>query len=675
MTVAFNYETAFSRTLGWITQAEQQRLRLSRVAIAGMGGVGGAHAVTLARLGIGRFRLADFDRFELANFNRQHGASMSTVSREKVEVIAAAVKDINPEAEVDIWRAGVGVSNTDAFLRDADLFIDGIDFFVLDVRRALFAEAQKQNIPALTAVPLGSGVAWLVFHPQGMSFDDYFGFSATSDADDYFRFLVGLSPAALHMRSLVDRSRIDLSGQRGPSTPMACMMCAGVAVTEGMKLLLGRQGVRAAPWHHQFDAHAGRFKSGRSWFGGRNPVRRLKINIVRRILATPLPPGPPAQLESASLAERVLDLARWAPSGDNEQPWHFEIRQGNSFRTILRAADPENPYEYAAGRPTWLAAGALLEALSLAANRFGATATFRAIETEDGSLAYDVTLDPTSQPTADPLGRFLETRSVCRTAFRFNRLSVREKDELAAAMPDGIALELFESPRQRFRMAMLNSDSTVLRMSIPQTYPVHARVFHFDTDQPDVGLPISSVPLDPVTRRLFRWTQHSAFRSDLMNRVLAGARMASLQADLWPGLASAGFFVLRATKPAPDDRKMDEREAWVTAGRTMMRFWLTAERLGLVIQPTFAPLAFAAHVKHGSLALGSLHRKGGALARKFEAMCGDPDAIVFIGRIGRPRTVLRTVRSLRRPLAELAKRPSETQHHPGRAAAVSLVGA
>ena len=53
-----------------MTRDEQRTLRGKRVAIAGLGGVGGLHLLTLARLGIGRFRLAEFDRFDLANFNR-----------------------------------------------------------------------------------------------------------------------------------------------------------------------------------------------------------------------------------------------------------------------------------------------------------------------------------------------------------------------------------------------------------------------------------------------------------------------------------------------------------------------------------------------------------------------------------------------------------------------------
>jgi len=70
----FDYKVAFSRNIGWVTEAEQSRLRSKRIAIAGMGGVGGGHLLTLTRLGVGAFNIADFDAFELANFNRQAGA-------------------------------------------------------------------------------------------------------------------------------------------------------------------------------------------------------------------------------------------------------------------------------------------------------------------------------------------------------------------------------------------------------------------------------------------------------------------------------------------------------------------------------------------------------------------------------------------------------------------------
>ena len=85
---SFSYEQAFSRNIGWVTEWEQSALRGMCVAIAGMGGVGGIHLLTLVRLGIGRFRIADFDTFDIVNFNRQAGATMDTIGRPKIDVMA-----------------------------------------------------------------------------------------------------------------------------------------------------------------------------------------------------------------------------------------------------------------------------------------------------------------------------------------------------------------------------------------------------------------------------------------------------------------------------------------------------------------------------------------------------------------------------------------------------------
>ena len=133
----FSYEEAFSRNLGWVTEWEQQALRFKRVAIAGMGGVGGFHLLTLARFGIGAFNIADCDNFELVNFNRQVGATLAAIGRPKVEVMAEMAWDINPELRIACFESGLTEANLDDFLAGVDLCVDGLDFFVLDIRRRL----------------------------------------------------------------------------------------------------------------------------------------------------------------------------------------------------------------------------------------------------------------------------------------------------------------------------------------------------------------------------------------------------------------------------------------------------------------------------------------------------------------------------------------------------------
>lgn len=287
MTIKFNYEEAFSRNIGWVTEHEQQTLRGKKIAIAGMGGVGGIHLLTLARLGIESFHIADLDEFELANFNRQIGATMNTINRPKVDVLREMALDINPQITFRNFPEGVTIKNIDAFLTGVDLYIDGLDFFVLDIRRKVFARCMELGIPAITAAPIGMGTGYLIFMPNGMTFDQYFRLQGLSSDEQQLNFLRGLVPKAFHHNYLVDPSRLDLKNQRGPSTAMGCQLCAGVIGTEALKILLKRGPIYAAPYYHQFDAYQRKWKCGCGWlpWGNRNPLEILKLYMGYRIFA------------------------------------------------------------------------------------------------------------------------------------------------------------------------------------------------------------------------------------------------------------------------------------------------------------------------------------------------------------------------------------------------------
>ena len=284
MSGLFAYEAAFSRNLGWVTQAEQTALRGKRIAIAGMGGVGGGHLLTLARLGVGSFSISDFDTFDLANFNRQAGAFVSSLGRPKAEVLAAMVADINPECELRVFGEGVSGGNLEDFLGGADLYVDALDFFAFDIRRAVFAACHRMGIPAVTAAPLGLGAAVLVFQPDGMSFEEYFQLEGCDEEEMAVRFLIGLSPAMLQFGYLADPSRVNLGERRGPSTVAACQLCSGLVATESLKILLGRGGVRSAPRGYQFDAYRNRLAKTWRPGGNRNPFQRFVIWIASRQL-------------------------------------------------------------------------------------------------------------------------------------------------------------------------------------------------------------------------------------------------------------------------------------------------------------------------------------------------------------------------------------------------------
>ena len=282
---AFSYDEAFARNLGWVTADEQRQLRGKRVAIAGLGGVGGVHLLTLARLGIGAFHLADFDRFEVTNFNRQSGATVSTLGEPKVEVLARMARDINPALDLRLFPDGVTSGNIGEFLQGVDVYVDGLDFFAFEARERTFAACHAAGIPATTVAPLGMGAALLNFMPGGMSFEEYFQLDGRDEIEKTVRFLVGLSPAMLQRRYLRDRRYVDFAARRGPSTAMACQLCAGIAATEVLKILLRRGKVHAAPMGVHFDAYRGRLAHTWRPGGNRNPLQRVALAIARRQFA------------------------------------------------------------------------------------------------------------------------------------------------------------------------------------------------------------------------------------------------------------------------------------------------------------------------------------------------------------------------------------------------------
>ncbi len=281
----FDYDQAFSRNIGWVTQSEQAQLRRKRVAIAGVGGVGGFHLLTLVRMGVGAFHIADFDRFDIPNFNRQAGAFMSTLGRPKVEVLAEMARDINPELDLQVFPQGVNADNMTAFLQGVDVYVDGLDFFAFEARSQLYAACTELGVPATCAAPLGMGVSSLNFLPGRMTFEEYFRWGDLPEFEKALRFLVGLTPALVHRPYLMVPESVNLAERRGPSTNMACQLCAGVAGTQALKIMLQRGKVWAAPHGLHYDAYLDKLvHTWRPW-GNRNPLQWLTIQLGRRELS------------------------------------------------------------------------------------------------------------------------------------------------------------------------------------------------------------------------------------------------------------------------------------------------------------------------------------------------------------------------------------------------------
>lgn len=281
----FDYHQAFSRNIGWVTVDEQETLRHKKVAIAGMGGVGGSHLIVLSRLGIGKFHIADLDVFEQPNFNRQYGAAMSTINAPKAATMEKMIRDINPEIEVVNFDHGVTLDNLDQFLEGVDIYVDSLDIFALEIRRAVFARCYAKGIPTITAAPMGMGTAFLVFMPGKMSFEEYFCLDGYDFEDQIIKFVIGVSPTVQQRHYLVDRRSVNFLKKKVPSTAMGIEIAAGVACTNVLKILLERGEVICAPHGLHFDAYRNRLIKSWRPFGNRNPLQQFMFWYVKRLLS------------------------------------------------------------------------------------------------------------------------------------------------------------------------------------------------------------------------------------------------------------------------------------------------------------------------------------------------------------------------------------------------------
>lgn len=278
-------QEAFSRNIGWVTADEAQVLANKHVAIAGMGGVGGHYAEMMARLGVRNFTLADFDHFEIANFNRQNGSGHSQIGKKKLDVIAGRIRDINPKANIRFFADGVNRSNLNEFLEKADVYLDGLDFFVLKERLWVFNRLRELGIPGITVAPIGMGASLVVFTKDSMSFEEYFGYTeSTPELERGIRFLVGLSPTMLQRHYQADRTRVDFKNHKVPSMPMGCYLAAGVAGTTALKVLLNRGPLRAAPWSLHYDAYLQTYRQRYTFLGAANPLQKLKCWVAYKMV-------------------------------------------------------------------------------------------------------------------------------------------------------------------------------------------------------------------------------------------------------------------------------------------------------------------------------------------------------------------------------------------------------
>ncbi len=255
----FDRNILFCRMVGMLTQEQLDSLAHKAVAVGGAGGVGFTHAECLVRQGVGRIKISDFDTFGPENMGRQFGCTVNTVGRKKAEVLEERLMSINPALKVDRF-SGIDRSNVTEFVDGLDFICDAIDYFQVPARRILHAEARRRRVPVMIVGPQAYGCTAQLFHPDHMSFDEYFDVNnSMSEQEQLDNWALGLQ--ATHMyRHYAPEPYLDVRKRYGSTVSAVCLLSTAVMAGNALRLLLNEPlGIKPVPYIYHVDLVMARF--------------------------------------------------------------------------------------------------------------------------------------------------------------------------------------------------------------------------------------------------------------------------------------------------------------------------------------------------------------------------------------------------------------------------------
>lgn len=147
----------FQRNIELFGEEKCRKIGTKSILIAGLGGVGGYVVEALARLGVGKLILVDFDTVETSNINRQIIALDSTIGHKKTELFRKRVLDINPKCEVVVYESFIDKEHLNFFNEhQIDFVVDAID--TINSKILLIQKAQEKNIPIVSCMGMANRI-------------------------------------------------------------------------------------------------------------------------------------------------------------------------------------------------------------------------------------------------------------------------------------------------------------------------------------------------------------------------------------------------------------------------------------------------------------------------------------------------------------------------------------
>ncbi|MFL5911982.1 MAG: ThiF family adenylyltransferase [Gaiellaceae bacterium] len=253
------YWERVDRNLAWLGETEeearanQEKLRDATIGIAGVGGIGGAVAARLVRMGARHVKVADPDHFEMSNVQRQIGARVGTLGRNKAEVVAEMVNELTGDSIIDVFPEGITEESAEEFVEGCDVVCDQIEFYELAARFALHRAARKSERckVILSVGTAGHGALVHKYTKDSMPVEEAWGLpeGATTKEEIASAFVDRLVPRSFFpafpsrdaiMHWLLDKKVAPIWGAAPP-------LCEGVLVDQICNHVIGFPGMHELP--------------------------------------------------------------------------------------------------------------------------------------------------------------------------------------------------------------------------------------------------------------------------------------------------------------------------------------------------------------------------------------------------------------------------------------------
>lgn len=277
------------RSMGFWNEETQQGLLDTHVAIGGVGGAGYLTGIELAHMGVQNFSIADPEGFDDVNSNRVLGAREDTYGRNKAEVFAEEVHNINADANVRVYKEGINADNVEHFMHDADMVLDATELSMPELGTMIAREARELEIPVLNVEYVAHGAQGTSFDPHSKwTFERVMGIKGGEKAplDEVADQKIATDRFLSYVPKYADLNTLKAlnEGAPLPSNMVGAGLAAQIAVAETVKHVRSRIGEKGlspvfAPKVRWMDAYSG--ESGTTKHPRLSFYRHLAVTAFR----------------------------------------------------------------------------------------------------------------------------------------------------------------------------------------------------------------------------------------------------------------------------------------------------------------------------------------------------------------------------------------------------------